>query len=52
MANCVYCGEFTGDHKSDRDECCGKRECARYIQDGIEAEREERHRAIDEEYNW
>ena len=51
--HCAYCGEDMGEWTkySQRDDTCGARECERYMRESYEAEREERHRQIDEEYN-
>lgn len=54
MANCQWCGEETGDGRSDRYESCGKRDCDREIRYAMEADRldaiKEAGRRFDEEW--
>ena len=52
MADCVYCGEHTGEHAQLSDDTCGAAECERYIREQQQAEREEAHRRLDEELGY
>jgi len=52
MANCVYCGVWTGEGKSDHRESCGAPECERYIREQDALEREEAHRRLDEDLGY
>jgi len=52
---CWNCGASLGlveDRFYDRKDTCGSRLCERALTDEIEAEREERHREIDDDYRW
>ncbi len=52
MADCVYCGEWTGDHVQDPYESCGARKCERFIRDEIEAEKDRAHEEVEERFRW
>ena len=51
---CSYCGEDIGEWTkfSDRNDTCGKRECARFIRDEEIAEREQAHEQLDRDRGW
>lgn len=53
MRYCFNCGAELGEYSEwEALDHCGAPECAREARAAIEAEREERHRQVDEDYRW
>ncbi len=53
MADCENCGAFMYDGRLiERFDTCGASECERAARDAEQEERDERHAAIDREYEW
>jgi len=55
MRYCCYCGAEMGeieDRYYERTDTCGSAECNCFAADDAQAEREERHRQLDEDMGW